>query len=675
MFENFRDLVRERFSDMQKVAKENENFVLVKVNVEKEKMWNAYMSAFPHGSNPIHKVRETYDCSCCRSFIKQVGNVVLLDKNGDKINVWDFPDSADIEQHYHKVAKEMSELVNDAPVLSHFLHETHVVGNKSNNAIEDGEVVTYNHFYAKIDNMFYIDKHVKQTKIGRLNNNHKTFKRALDEISKSTVDEVIGLIEDNNLYRGEEHLNALKSFGEDLREYKQAINKDAWMWVRSKNLHDGYARFRNTTIGQLLQNIQDGDSLEVAVKKYEDMVAPTNYKRPKALITQKMIDQAQKKVQELGLENSLARRHAKASDISINQVLYADQTTKKVLNDSPFDMLKPTKSNTKAPLSVGEISIDDFIKNELKGVTKLELFLENKHIPNLVTLVAPVEPEAPSITKWNNNFTWDYKGGATDSIKERVREAGGNVMGDFRASLSWFNYDDLDLHLYTPKGGHIYFREKMCRRTGLKLDVDMNAGGRGTRKAVENIFVSDRKHLVEGTYKLVVDQFQRRESIDVGFVVEIEFLGEIMSFKYDTRVDYNVVVATFNYSHDKGIVIDKNYSLPLSSDSKQEWNLTTKQFHKVDLMTLSPNHWEAQNSNKHYLFMLENCKNPEPVRGFYNEFLKDELNEHRKVFEVLGSKMKAEYTENQLSGLGFSSTIENDIMARINGNKVIKIKF
>jgi len=74
---------------------------------------------------------------------------------------------------------------------------------------------------------------------------------------------------------------------------------------------------------------------------------------------------------------------------------------------------------------------------------------------------------------------------------------------------------------------------------------------------------------------------------------------------------------------------------------------------------------------------LENCRNPESSRGFYNEFLTGELTPHRKVFEVLSSKMKTPESGNQLSGLGFSSTIDNNLVCRVHGkvNKTFNIKF
>jgi hypothetical protein len=95
---------------------------------------------------------------------------------------------------------------------------------------------------------------------------------------------------------------------------------------------------------------------------------------------------------------------------------------------------------------------------------------------------------------------------------------------------------------------------------------------------------------------------------------------------------------------------------------------------------MSPNHWESSGSgigNKHYMFIVEGCSNPEPARGFFNEFLNEALNEHRKVFEIVGNKMKAPYITEQLSGLGFSSTQKDSVLCRVGGsfNRVIKIIF
>lgn len=89
----------------------------------------------------------------------------------------------------------------------------------------------------------------------------------------------------------------------------------------------------------------------------------------------------------------------------------------------------------------------------------------------------------------------------------------------------------------------------------------------------------------------------------------------------------------------------------------------------------SPNFWENAKKigNEHLFFILEDCIS----RGMYNEFLINELQPNRKVFEVLASNMKAVYSEDQLSGVGFSTTLRKDVIVRVKGsfNRMIKIKF
>lgn len=57
----------------------------------------------------------------------------------------------------------------------------------------------------------------------------------------------------------------------------------------------------------------------------------------------------------------------------------------------------------------------------------------------------------------------------------------------------------------------------------------------------------------------------------------------------------------------------------------------------------------------------------EPTRGIYNEFLRNDLDKRRKVFEVLGNRTKCPVSTEQLSGLGFSSTQRNTLTVRVKG--------
>ena len=94
---------------------------------------------------------------------------------------------------------------------------------------------------------------------------------------------------------------------------------------------------------------------------------------------------------------------------------------------------------------------------------------------------------------------------------------------------------------------------------------------------------------------------------------------------------------------------------------------------------LSPNYWRGRKEGaKHWLFLLKDCKNPEPARGFYNEFLAPELAKHRKVFEVLGDKIKCAESSEQLSGLGFTSARDQTVTLVAQGpgmNQAYEISF
>ena len=178
------------------------------------------------------------------------------------------------------------------------------------------------------------------------------------------------------------------------------------------------------------------------------------------------------------------------------------------------------------------------------------------------------------------------------------------------------------------------------------------------------------------SYKVYINNYTYREADDVGFEVEIEYKGEVFNFAYDKKVVSNVIVAKFEYSKTNGITFIK--SIPASKSSREIWGVNTNKFQKVSMIMNSPNYWDGQHKgNKHVFFILEGCKNENKSRGLYNEFLKDDLHEHRKVFEVLGSKMKTDRSNNQLSGIGFSSTQKNSVLFKVTGSftRALKVNF
>jgi len=666
MFNDFKVAVQKQFD----VMKQHELF---RAEVSKDLLWETYLSSFPEGANPIYKERTEHDCTCCRSFIRAVGDVVAI-IDGKVVSIWD----AQPGGFYQVVSDALSALIKSSEISNIFLHPESVAGvDKNFQQADSGEMLTWEHFYIKIPT----DRVVKGLDIGsRLSESRSTkdvFLRSLKEISLDSIDTVLELIAQNSLYRGEEHKFAVESFLKLKKEFAKlpASQHDIFCWAKLKSVPQSVSKIRGTVIGTLLVDLSEGKDLEPSVGSFEAKVAPSNYKRPSALITKGMIEKAQRTIEELGLTSALQRRYAVTEDITVNNILFANRESKQRMNVFE-ELASAVPENMKSFDRVEEIGVNEFISNVLPKVESLEILLENKHAGNMVSLIAPIDADAKGMFKWPNNFSWSYTGDMADSIKERVKKAGGKVDGDLRCSLSWFNRDDLDLHMVEPGGNTIYYGRKISSITNGRLDVDMNAGVGDTRTPVENICYPDRHRMKEGTYKLVVNQFCKRETYDVGFEVEIEFDGTVFCFAYPKAVSGNVEVAQIKYSRKDGFEIIK--SLPSSQTSKVVWGLPTQTFHKVNVLMHSPNHWDGHGvGNKHFFFMLDKCVNEGKARGFYNEFLNEELNAHRKVFEVVGSKMKVEESENQLSGIGFSSTQRSSVLCRVKGSftRTLKINF
>ena len=81
----FKDFVKAIQKNLQQMSKDSSR--LFTVNVDTEELYNLYLDSFPAGTNEIYRERREYDCSCCRHFIRDVGNVVSI-KNGELHTIW-----------------------------------------------------------------------------------------------------------------------------------------------------------------------------------------------------------------------------------------------------------------------------------------------------------------------------------------------------------------------------------------------------------------------------------------------------------------------------------------------------------------------------------------------------------------------------------------------------------
>lgn len=563
----------------------------------------------------------------------------------------------------------MRNYIHSLPITDILLNDFAKCGVDKNLDSKSG--VVWQHFFVELPRQFVVRDAVAKRGFARETKN--MLQRALNELTVEATETILELTAQGSLYRGSEFKGLLEAFLKIQREYVYTEAKDNFCWVKSENI--AVSRIRNTAIGTFLIDLSEGMELDEALTRYERVVAPANYKRPTAAVTPKMIQQAKDKLAELGLLDSIERRYATSTDLNISDVLYT--ATGSGIDDVFASLAHETSVNPRKLTKVEEISIEDFLSKIVPTAKSVEVLLENKHLANMVSLLTGQHADATTLFKWDNQFSWSYTGGVTDSIKERVKAAGGAVEGELRVSLSWGNYDDLDLHVHEPDKNLIYYGNKVSSRTHGRLDVDMNAGRGTTRTPVENIIWQDKGRMLEGKYKVLVHNFCKREMAGSGYTVQIEHGGEIYEFAAEKNPPDGVkhAVATFTYSKNNGIVFEGDVKSNVST--KEKWGLQTNRFHTVSKIMLSPNHWQQTVGNKHYLFFLEGCVSDETPRPFFNEFLKQELNQHRKVFEILAGKMTVPQEKNQLSGVGFSETLRNSVIVQVSGKfkRMLKVNF
>lgn len=678
---------------------------LFKSSLTGQQVWDLYINYFEKKHNPIFRDPNstTHNCNLCNNFIRRYGNIVAIDENYNIITMFD----VNAPDEYISVANTISKALKATAISDVFFETFNELNslpyescNKNNDkfklgidknvkrytkeesekygVVKPNEIRTFNHLHLFIPKQF-VDMGSKSIEsiMADYRDAKNVFQRAMVEIPLDTLSLVKDLINQGSLLDGQTHLYKIEQVIPLKRQYDLlSINtKDNWCWVNSYKLP--FAKFKNELIGVLCTELAEGKELNEACQAWNKRVDPANYMKAVAPITKKQIEDAKRFVEENGYEESFNRRFATIDDIKASEILHVNIGKGDVKSMSIFDGVKSTSTRHKRSEfdGIDEVSIEKFMQNILPECTSVEAYLSNKHEGNLVSLTTANIKESKPIFKWSNNYSWTFNGNLAgkSQIKEAVKNAGGKIDGVMRFSIIW-NEDgrsivDFDAHCKTPVS-YIDYRFKRDNHTNGWLDVDMiNPSELG----IENISWQDKSKIVNGKYDFRINNFNRRNNS--GFKAEIEIEGEIYTYECLGNIRGITPIATVVV---KNGVFTIEHHLKAQHLTKELYGLQSEQFHKVNLVCLSPNHWGNNNiGNKHYFFMLDGCKCSSPIRLFHAENLIPELAQHRKVLEVLGNTTMINPSEKQLSGLGFNSTIKDELIVKLQGSfkRTIKILF
>ncbi len=702
---HFNKKVQAKFTEISQSGK------LFRVELTGQQVWDLYIKSFSKEDNPIFRdpASSSMNCNHCKNFIRRYGNIVSVDGNYNVTTMFDV-DAAD---EFKNTAKLLSYAIKNSKISEVFFETFNELNSlpyescsKSNKAFQLGvatnpkrytkeesekfgvvkpdEIRTFNHLHLSLDKEF-VDTtgNSVESIMASYRDAKNVFQKGMEVISLDTLKLVRDLINQGSLLDGATHLYKIEQFIPLKEEYDSlsADQRDNWCWVKSYKLP--FAKFKNELIGTLCTELSEGEELNKACQSWNKRVDPANYMKATAPITKKQIEEARCFVEENGYTESFNRRFATMDDIKVSEILHSNVGKGEIKSVSIFDGVKSTSTRHKRNEfdGVEQVSIEKFMKDILPSCSSIEAFFANKHQDNLVSLTTAQGSDSKPIFKWANNYSWTFNGNLAgkSQIKEAVATKGGKVDGVLRFSIMWAEGDssdnsDLDAWCHQPNSRRIGFQSKLDSITRGNLDIDIIRPSEFHNKnIVENITWPELSKMPEGVYIFWITQYADRGS--KGFKAEIEFDGEIYSYEYNKRVAGNVMVAEVTLKDGQFSI---KHLLPESASSKEVYGLETNQFHRVNLVCLSPNHWGENNvGNKHYIFMLDGCKSPVSIRGFHNENLLPELAQHRKVLEVLGTTNMIEPADKQLSGLGFNATVRDELIVKLQGThkRVIRIQF
>jgi hypothetical protein len=145
-FGEFKKLLQENFKQMSKDSSH-----LFEVGLDKDQLYDTYLNSFPAGTNEVFRQRREHDCSCCRHFIKNIGNAVIIKDNKIK-TIWDFETG---DTTYQPVINALSKYVKSQVISDIYVSKEKKIGTDKNfEQLENGKVTEWQHFYLELPDKF-----------------------------------------------------------------------------------------------------------------------------------------------------------------------------------------------------------------------------------------------------------------------------------------------------------------------------------------------------------------------------------------------------------------------------------------------------------------------------------------------------------------------------------------
>jgi hypothetical protein len=363
-----------------------------------ENLWEAYLDAYHPDVRPYH------NCNACRKFIEHFGGLVTIDEHGaTQSALWDL---ADCNRGEEDAIAKMLQIVNRANVTGPFLATSTELGTAVTGA--------WRHLAVEVPKRLVCSADKANQRVAEKREDFKTVLRALREFPAAIVNQALGLLKSEALFRSEkvvgaaQWLSALHTAIERAPLHGHGRLRENVVWRFVAEAPAGFCHPRSSMIGTLLEDIAAGKSFEQAARSFRVKMDPMFYQRPQAPPTAGNIARAEKLVEELGIAPSLARRFARVEELHALWKPAAPRETPAA--GGVFGHLLPTPPAARVmDAKAGSITWEKFARVVLPEAKRIETLIPYRG-PFFAILTA-VDADAPPILQWDrperrNPFSW-----------------------------------------------------------------------------------------------------------------------------------------------------------------------------------------------------------------------------------------------------------------------------
>jgi hypothetical protein len=411
-------------------------------------------------SNLSEEARQHYNCRACRHFVNRYGGLVTIDDEGYIHPVmW----RGFIPEFFHDSFTEVREAILASKVDGVFLTSDKRLG-----VAKTGE---WEHMYVDIPKN-RIHKNLIQNEWQAMAQKKQDFQMLLNAALKydlKTIETAVNLLQANTLYRSEKVLGIAEWFldVETNVEKLKGKQRTNYIWKKSATAPAGFCHVSSSMIGTLLDDIEEGMSIEAVKARFANKMNPTQYQCPQVAPAAQNVARAEEIVAKLGIANSLKRRFARLDELNL---LWQprEEKPKTTVGTGVFSGLK-TKEETrtkKRPDMVangGTMTWDKFQRTVLPNAVKIELYVPHGAL-SYAALVTAEDPSAPPIIQWDteenrNPVSWYlYSGGSWPTQWNLPRGGWTEVTGiTLQPNLWQPGYDH--------QGQGLFFILKNCKDT------------------------------------------------------------------------------------------------------------------------------------------------------------------------------------------------------------------